>query len=378
MVTPFDDIYGTTHTYVNWSKKDMPNNISIFDPSAEVTRTMNVYAYYDNNRPQVQQARKDLTSLIGQANDLVGDPFLKAGEAERLQAAIAEAQNVLDRIRGRLENGTDPLRMANYPELQAAIDALRAVMDDLYGHSNRRSDRFNQRNNGAGGGSGSSGRGGGNVSGTPLQGTRYVSMPLQNTPQITFTLGVDGGWKINPTTNRWGFYLNGGLPLNNRWGRIDYVNANGQPVTDWYRFDEQSSLVTGWYYDKDDKQWYLLNPKEGSDQGKMIRGWYLDTTKNKWYFLNRDNGTMMTGWYHDPSDGKWYFFDPTTGEMYTGWAKINNKWYFFNQFASEPTWRLENDVWVYNNNNVRPFGSLYVSETTPDGYTVNSNGEWIN
>ena len=378
LVTPFDDIYGTTHTYVNWSKKDMPNNISIFDPSAEVTRTMNVYAYYDNNRPQVQQARKDLTSLIGQANDLVGDPFLKAGEAERLQAAIAEAQNVLDRIRGRLENGTDPLRMANYPELQAAIDALRAVMDDLYGHSNRRSDRFNQRNNGAGGGSGSSGRGGGNVSGTPLQGTRYVSMPLQNTPQITFTLGVDGGWKINPTTNRWGFYLNGGLPLNNRWGRIDYVNANGQPVTDWYRFDEQSSLVTGWYYDKDDKQWYLLNPKEGSDQGKMIRGWYLDTTKNKWYFLNRDNGTMMTGWYHDPSDGKWYFFDPTTGEMYTGWAKINNKWYFFNQFASEPTWRLENDVWVYNNNNIRPFGSLYVSETTPDGYTVNSNGEWIN
>ena len=378
LVTPFDDIYGTTHTYVNWSKKDMPNNISIFDPSAEVTRTMNVYAYYDNNRPQVQQARKDLTSLIGQANDLVGDPFLKAGEAERLQAAIAEAQNVLDRIRGRLENGTDPLRMANYPELQAAIDALRAVMDDLYGHSSRRSDRFNQRNNGAGGGSGSSGRGGGNVSGTPLQGTRYVSMPLQNTPQITFTLGVDGGWKINPTTNRWGFYLNGGLPLNNRWGRIDYVNANGQPVTDWYRFDEQSSLVTGWYYDKDDKQWYLLNPKEGSDQGKMIRGWYLDTTKNKWYFLNRDNGTMMTGWYHDPSDGKWYFFDPTTGEMYTGWAKINNKWYFFNQFASEPTWRLENDVWVYNNNNIRPFGSLYVSETTPDGYTVNSNGEWIN
>lgn len=378
LVTPFDDIYGTTHTYVNWSKKDMPNNISIFDPSAEVTRTMNVYAYYDNNRPQVQQARKDLTSLIGQANDLVGDPFLKAGEAERLQAAIAEAQNVLDRIRGRLENDTDPLRMANYPELQAAIDALRAVMDDLYGHSNRRSDRFNQRNNGAGGGSGSSGRGGGNVSGTPLQGTRYVNMPLQNTPQITFTLGVDGGWKINPTTNRWGFYLNGGLPLNNRWGRIDYVNANGQPVTDWYRFDEQSSLVTGWYYDKDDKQWYLLNPKEGSDQGKMIRGWYLDTTKNKWYFLNRDNGTMMTGWYHDPSDGKWYFFDPTTGEMYTGWAKINNKWYFFNQFASEPTWRLENDVWVYNNNNVRPFGSLYVSETTPDGYTVNSNGEWTN
>lgn len=378
LVSPFDDIYGTTYTYTNWSKKDMPNNISIFDPSEEVTKTMNVYAYYDNNRPQVQQARKDLTSLIGQANDLVGDPFLKEGEAARLQAAIAEAQNVLDRIRGRLENGTDPLRMANYPELQDAINALRAVMDDLYGHSNRRSDRFNQRNNGAGGGSGSSGRGGGNVSGTPLQGTRYVSMPLQNTPQITFTLGVDGGWKINPTTNRWGFYLNGGLPLNNRWGRIDYVNANGQPVTDWYRFDEQSSLVTGWYYDKDDKQWYLLNPKEGSDQGKMIRGWYLDTTKNKWYFLNRDNGTMMTGWYHDPSDGKWYFFDPTTGEMYTGWAKINNKWYFFNQFASEPTWRLENDVWVYNNNNVRPFGSLYVSETTPDGYTVNSNGEWTN
>lgn len=378
LVSPFDDIYGTTYTYTNWSKKDMPNNISIFDPSEEVTKTMNVYAYYDNNRPQVQQARKDLTSLIGQANDLVGDPFLKEGEAARLQAAIAEAQNVLDRIRGRLENGTDPLRMANYPELQDAINALRAVMDDLYGHSNRRSDRFNQRNNGAGGGSGSSGRGGGNVSGTPLQGTRYVNMPLQNTPQITFTLGVDGGWKINPTTNRWGFYLNGGLPLNNRWGRIDYVNANGQPVTDWYRFDEQSSLVTGWYYDKDDKQWYLLNPKEGSDQGKMIRGWYLDTTKNKWYFLNRDNGTMMTGWYHDPSDGKWYFFDPTTGEMYTGWAKINNKWYFFNQFASEPTWRLENDVWVYNNNNVRPFGSLYVSETTPDGYTVNSNGEWTN
>ena len=51
----------------------------------------------------------------------------------------------------------------------------------------------------------------------------------------------------------------------------------------------------------------------------------------------------------------WYYLD-ASGIMKTGWFKVGQYWYLC-------IWLLE---------------LLAVSTTTPDGYKVNGNGEWVN
>ena len=43
------------------------------------------------------------------------------------------------------------------------------------------------------------------------------------------------------------------------------------------------------------------------------------------------------------------------------------------------TWFYNNatQTWDYSNNSDRPYGSLYVNETTKDGYKVDENGRWV-
>lgn len=322
LVSPFEDIYGVQYDYVNWSTRNMPAEIRAFDPDMEITKRMVVYAYYFNNKPAVDEARQELTGLIHQADDYLGNPFLRGGEIDRVTMAIAEAQSVLDKV-----YPIDP-RMANYVELQAQIDLLRRLYQELDDIIQRNNNRYISRTGGSsGGGAGTTGRGNGST-----------GRALSSTPEKYFMLGVDGNWKINPHTNRWGFYLHGGNPLNNAWGKIQYQDeVTGQLLTKWYFFDGQSSMVTGWHRDAKLDKWYYLNPQAGANNGQMVTSWLKDT------------------------DNHWYFLDPTSGEMYVGWNKIGEKWYYFATSTG--------------NNYVK--GALYVNTTTPDGYRVNTNGEWV-
>ena len=90
-------------------------------------------------------------------------------------------------------------------------------------------------------------------------------------------------------------------------------------------------------------------------------------------------GTMMTGWHYDDHDKRWYYLDPDTGAMVTGWKQIDGKWYYFNPTPFGETWTLDHSqsVWRFNGNTVRPFGSMYQNEMTPDGYYVDENGVWV-
>ena len=152
------------------------------------------------------------------------------------------------------------------------------------------------------------------------------------------SLPIYGNWKINDSTGRWSFVLNGGLPLNNTWGKIQYSDEKtNKLLTKWYFFDPQSSMVQGWYHDVGADKWYFLNPEQGADAGQMIMGWYKDAA------------------------GFWYYLDPVVGEMYTGWCRIGEHWYYFSPLSVEGHLK----------------GSLYVSTMTPDGYKVNHNGEWV-
>ncbi len=70
-----------------------------------------------------------------------------------------------------------------------------------------------------------------------------------------------------------------------------------------------------------------------------------------WQYLQNDGTYVKSNW--SQLDGKWYYFG-SDALMKTGWQKIKNYWYY-----------LGTD------------GALWVNATTPDGYTVNGDGVWI-
>ena len=60
--------------------------------------------------------------------------------------------------------------------------------------------------------------------------------------------------------------------------------------------------------------------------------------------------------------------------MQTGWVKDKGIWYYLNQSGSMETgWFTISDKWYYANES----GALAINTTTPDGYTVNADGEWV-
>ena len=61
------------------------------------------------------------------------------------------------------------------------------------------------------------------------------------------------------------------------------------------------------------------------DNKKVIKGWYED--KGKWYYLDEENGTMKTGWFKD-KDNNWYYLDEINGDMKTGWIQLKGIWYY--------------------------------------------------
>ena len=114
--------------------------------------------------------------------------------------------------------------------------------------------------------------------------------------------------------------------------------------------------IGNWAFDK--KGWIFKY-----QDGTGIKSQWLELEWNgvkNWYYFGAD-GYMVTGWYQD--GGKWYYLHPkadgTRGYMYTGWHQIGNSWYYFRVTAGGPK------------------GSLVVNGTTPDGYKVNENGEWV-
>ena len=375
LVTPFEDIYGVEYNYKNWSKKE--NSLSVFDPSMNITKAMTIYAYYENNKPKVDKARVDLGNTIQTAKDLLGDPYLKAGEADTIREKILEAMDTLAWARGIFDkDGIDHRRMANYAELQRAIDGLLDVINRYSNISNGRIADRNRRTGGASGG-GNSSAGRGSILLTPGEkNTIGNKASLEGSNVTSFVLGTDGKWETNPVTGGWSFVLNGGLPLNSSWAKIQIPDSHGNLVSRWYFFDSKSTMVTGWMQDPSTKNWYFMNTVKGALEGQMVLGWVLDTNTNKWYYMNEDNGVMTRGWHKDPQDGRWYYMD-NSGAMLTGWQNIGGKNYFFNPVVPAPTyeWNSADMRWDYVKTSSRPYGSMYENEKTPDGYTVNANGE---
>lgn len=134
--------------------------------------------------------------------------------------------------------------------------------------------------------------------------------------------------------------------------------------TNKWTFIEDGKKVVGWKFVNN--SWYFMD-----DNGQMKTGWTQDTT-GKWYYL-KDSGEMKTGWLKDV-DEKWYYLK-SSGDMHTGWLKdVDGKWYFLNNSGDMGTGWIKDasGKWYFLNNS----GEMLFN-TTVDGYTLGSDGAWV-
>ena len=132
----------------------------------------------------------------------------------------------------------------------------------------------------------------------------------------TFDVPYDGpgvaGWGEG-ASGKWYQHADGSYAVG--WEQIEGL---------WYYFNQNGIMCTGWFWDKDIKAWYYLDPSTGvMHKGKAIQ------VSGKWYYLD-GYGRMLTGWHTDEGDGLPRYLDPKDGYMYVSReAEIDGKTWVF-------------------------------------------------
>lgn len=109
----------------------------------------------------------------------------------------------------------------------------------------------------------------------------------------------------------------------------------------------------------DQNGWKLVKP-----DGTVVKSSWAKVTwqgQNHWYHFD-ENGYCQGGWFTDVDGARYYLHgahDGQFGAMYTGWQLIDGKYYYFETVEGNGQ------------------GKLYVNTTTPDGYHVGADGQWI-
>lgn len=165
-----------------------------------------------------------------------------------------------------------------------------------------------------------SGRGSG---GSSNSGSRYPAWTAGEMNQGPgAALDTPGTWE-QEANGLWKYRL-----IDGRYPKNTFVKINGS----WYYFDEDGTMAAGW---------------------RLVQDF--------WYYLSEEPesfGKMATGWLYDPSYSGWFYLKES-GEMVTGWQSVQGIWYYFQE--------------VSDGNK----GKMYQDRRTPDGYLVNSEGQWI-
>ena len=330
MVT-FVNSDGVEFNFVDWSYRE--DKHKAFDPDQSITKKTYVYAYYEDNSKELDEARKELEEALQAAIDKADDYFLTLKETAEIKEAIEEALEVFDKT-GPKATIEELLEALN--KLEEACNPFDEILDDRYDDYEDIQDSGSKGGSGGGGGSGSGAK----------------AKPFNPEKSKSYVVGTNGNWVQNAETGKWSFVLNAGIHLTGMWAKLDYangdVNKNG-----WYHFNANGFMDSGWF--RDEKlDWY-----------------YCNTVKDGWL------GKMKMGWHYDEADKHWYYLDEASGMMARGWQNIGGKWYYFTAQNNVNTYTYNGDSWIYTGNNHRPLGSMYVNETTPDGYKVGADGAWI-
>ena len=108
--------------------------------------------------------------------------------------------------------------------------------------------------------------------------------------------------------------------------------------------------------------------KNGSNDSQYFGSWIQ--SNGRWWFEHNDGSYTSNGW--EKINRTWYRFD-NSGWMQTGWVKDGSWYYLDGSGAMKTGWMKVSGKWYYAYSS----GALAINTTTPDGYRVNYNGEWV-
>lgn len=104
-----------------------------------------------------------------------------------------------------------------------------------------------------------------------------------------------------------------------------------------------------------------------------------EVQQEKWRYKDENGQYKKSTWLRDPSDGRLYHLD-AEGVMDVGWKYLDGAWYFltnehtgFYGAALEKTWAWVDGYCYY----FSAEGKMSASCVTPDGFTVNADGQWM-
>ena len=114
-----------------------------------------------------------------------------------------------------------------------------------------------------------------------------------------------GTW-VQREENKWSYYKDG-MKYADQWAYIhNPYAAEKEHQEDWFRFDEDGMMCTGWYQEEDGGWYYLHDEKDGK-QGYMYTGWHV--IDGKWYCFGPDGrmyySTLTPDGYFVDASGAW-------------------------------------------------------------------------
>lgn len=108
-----------------------------------------------------------------------------------------------------------------------------------------------------------------------------------------------------------------------------------------------------------------------------MAGWESNDLST-WKYQIEDGSYLSDKWFQEPETGLWYYLDQN-GVMFYGWKQIQESWYFFQvehhgQFGAMLVgWQWIDGYCYYFGHD----GKMYEATKTPDGFTVDASGRWI-
>lgn len=154
----------------------------------------------------------------------------------------------------------------------------------------------------------------------------------------TFDGAMKTGWSYISENKSLYYFKNNGqaaqgkLTLNNTsydfdsQGKLlshaEQFSPNG---TDWYFFDDDGYIATGWKYISYQNKKVYYDKKTGIMKHGQVN---ID---GHWYFFDKVTGAMKTGWVYIPEQNKTVYYNKD-GQMVYGTQIINGKTYYFDTF----------------------------------------------
>lgn len=108
-------------------------------------------------------------------------------------------------------------------------------------------------------------------------------------------------------------------------------------------------------------------------------GTWVSHKPTEWSYQQDDGRYQSGGWFQEPATGKRYYLDEN-GIMSFGWKLLPEGYYFLNTVHDGAFGAMLYGGWYWIDGYcyyLADDGKMYTGTTTPDGFLVNGNGQWV-